>query len=82
MPSPTPFQRYAQAVPQQNAAVKTHVYVDGETLHLIAYRYYGDVILWKDIADFNKVADPRKIAAGTRLLIPPRPLQTGKFVSV
>lgn len=82
MPSLTPFQRYSRAVPVEDAGAKTHVYKDGETLTLLADRYYGDVELWRDIADYNGVTDPRRIAVGTKLLIPPRRLQAGRFESV
>jgi nucleoid-associated protein YgaU len=82
MPSLTPFQRYATLVPPPDAGTLRHVFVEGETLHLLSFRYYGDVIFWKKIADYNDVTDPRTIPAGTLLLIPPRPLQTGKFESV
>lgn len=78
----TPFQRYSRPVPVEDAGTRTHVFKDGETLTLLADRYYGDVELWRDIADSNGVTDPRRIAAGTRLLIPPRRLQAGRFESV
>jgi nucleoid-associated protein YgaU len=82
MPSLTPFQRYSRPTPVEDAGTRTHVYKDGETLTLLADRFYGDVELWRDIADYNGVTDPRTIAAGTRLLIPPRRLQSGRFESI
>lgn len=78
----TPFQRYAVYVPPEDAGTQSHIFKDGETFTLLADRYYGDVELWRDIADYNNVTDPRKVPAGTPLLIPPRRLQTGKFESV
>ena len=82
MRSISPFERYSQPVPIDDAAAVPHVFKEGETLSGLAHRYYGDWRLWVDIADYNEVPDPRRVAVGTRLLIPPRRLQDGRFESV
>lgn len=45
---------------------------DGDTLASISYQQYGDPNLWRAIAYANGIDDPARIAAGTRLLVPPR----------
>ena len=42
----------------------------GETLFSIAVRHYNDGRRWKEIARANRLGDPRKLKAGTRLEIP------------
>lgn len=78
----SPTERYGVATPVEEAAATPHVFAEGETLSLLAHRFYGDWRLWKDIAAYNDVTDPRRVAVGTRLLIPPRRLQDGRFESV
>lgn len=80
--SVSPFERYGEPVPQEEAEAVRHVYAEGETLSLLAHRYYGDWRMWTRIADYNAVADPRRVAVGTTLYIPPRPLRLGRFESV
>jgi nucleoid-associated protein YgaU len=82
MRSISPTERHSEPVPLEEAAAVPHVFVEGETLSHLAHRFYGDWRLWKDIADYNGVTDPRRVAVGTRLLIPPRRLQDGRFESV
>lgn len=38
----------------------------------LAYRYYGDPSLWKEIARVNGIDDPLRVPAGTLLRMPPR----------
>ncbi len=45
---------------------------DCESLAGVAYQEYGDPALWRAIALANGVADPARLPAGTRLLVPPR----------
>jgi hypothetical protein len=52
------------------AARDAHVVVVGDTLHLIAYRAYGDPQLWRAIATANRIDQPMRLRPGTRLLIP------------
>ena len=52
--------------------MESHVLIDGETLHSVAWDRYGDPSFWRAIADLNGIDDPLRVAAGTALLIPPR----------
>ncbi|HYL05625.1 MAG TPA: LysM peptidoglycan-binding domain-containing protein [Thermoanaerobaculia bacterium] len=52
---------------------KVHAVVAGETLSGIAGRLYGNPLGWRPIAIENGIGDPRAIAAGQSLLIPPLP---------
>jgi len=42
-----------------------------DTLEGIAERYYGDPSKWKQIARQNNIENPRRIAPGTILNLPP-----------
>jgi len=48
-----------------------HVVVGGETLDLLAVRYYGREELWWRIADANALPVVFELAPGDRLAIPP-----------
>jgi hypothetical protein len=54
---------------------KVHEVVEGETLASIAGRVYSDPRAWRPIALRNGVDDPRALAVGARLLIPPLPFR-------
>jgi nucleoid-associated protein YgaU len=54
------------------AGRRTHVVLEGDTLHSIAFGEYGDPALWRGVAAANGVDDPLRLAPGTRLLVPPR----------
>jgi nucleoid-associated protein YgaU len=45
----------------------------GEPLESIAARVYGDPREWRVIAEHNRVTDPRRLAPGTQLEVPPLP---------
>lgn len=75
----SPFERFGIYTPIEDAALTVHLFVAGETLSGLAHRYYGDWRMWRVIANRNVVSDPRQIAAGTQILIPVRPLETGNF---
>jgi nucleoid-associated protein YgaU len=50
---------------------KVHTVMDGETLHSIAYRYYGDSGYWYQIAEANKIINPfEEVKKGMQLKIP------------
>lgn len=53
-----------------------HVVVGGETLDLIAKRYYGREELWWRIADANSTTCLFRLSAGDRLMIPPLRIAT------
>jgi nucleoid-associated protein YgaU len=53
------------------AGHRTHVVDAGETLQSVAYRVYGDPTLWRALARYNRVEDPLRLSAGTRLDLPP-----------
>jgi hypothetical protein len=54
---------------------KRHVVGEGETLSSIAGRIYGDPRLWRAIALRNQLDDPRALATGSALIVPPLPFQ-------
>lgn len=77
----SPFERFGEFMPVEDAALTVHLFTAGETLSGLAHHYYGDWRIWRVIADRNQIIDPRRIANGTQLLIPERPLETGAFES-
>lgn len=52
------------------AARDVHVVVAGDTLASVAFRAYGDPVLWRPIARANEIDDPMRLRPGARLLIP------------
>lgn len=52
---------------------KTHEVVEGDTLPGIAHKLYDDATLWRPIALFNGLSQPRSLTPGTKLLIPRLP---------
>lgn len=52
---------------------KYHVVRQGEELSRIAWNTYGDPTLWRPIALYNKIDEPRSLPAGLRLILPPLP---------
>ena len=62
---------------------KTYVVNQGETASAIAARLYKNAALWRPIALRNQIEDPKRIPAGTRLLIPRLPFrdpETGEII--
>jgi len=59
--------------PRRNSADKTkHRTVEGpDDLWLLADREYGDVARWRHIARANRIDEPRRLVAGTVLVLPP-----------
>jgi nucleoid-associated protein YgaU len=49
---------------------RTHTVGPGETLWVIAERYYGDGNRYRDIAEASGVADPDSVEVGEVLIIP------------
>lgn len=56
----------------RGGASRVHVVVAGDTLWALAVRFLGTGTRWRELADANKVRDPRKLRIGTRLVIPAR----------
>jgi nucleoid-associated protein YgaU len=50
---------------------KRKVFKEGDSLWHLAFTEYGDPAHWRVIAEKNKIDDPRMIAPGTELIIPP-----------
>jgi nucleoid-associated protein YgaU len=53
------------------AGQKQRVVQQSETLDLIASQEYGDARHWRHIAEANAIDDPKRVAAGTTLVLPP-----------
>lgn len=49
---------------------RRHVVAAGDSLHGIAYRYYGQSRLWRGLAAFNGIDDPMRLATGASVSIP------------
>jgi nucleoid-associated protein YgaU len=58
-------------LPVTAAGSAVHVVVGGETLDLLAVRYYGSEELWWRIADANPLRLLFDLAPGDELVIPP-----------
>jgi nucleoid-associated protein YgaU len=77
----TPYERFGEPNPQPDAFLEEWIFRAGDTLTGLAHRFYGDWRLWRVIADRNSIVDVRVIAIGARLLVPPMPLQSGRYES-
>lgn len=61
-----------QALNLQSADhTRVHVVRDGESLPQIAYAAYQDSRRWRVIASHNRIVNPRRLAPGTVLELPP-----------
>ncbi|MGB5937022.1 MAG: peptidase M23, partial [Ornithinimicrobium sp.] len=52
------------------SARRAHPVIDGDSLASIAYAEYGDPTLWRDVAAYNGIDDPLRVARGSVLLLP------------
>ena len=52
---------------------REHVVANGETMSVIAEKYYGDKNKWELIAKANPLIDPARMAIGMKLVIPAKP---------
>ncbi|HEV7842276.1 MAG TPA: LysM peptidoglycan-binding domain-containing protein [Pyrinomonadaceae bacterium] len=77
----TPFEEYGEPSPESDSYLTEYVFRSGDTISGLADRFYNDWRLWRPIADRNRITDVRRIAVGTRLLIPPKPMQRGRYES-
>jgi len=81
MRNQSPYEEFGESNPDADAYLEQYVFTAGDTISGLAHRFYGDSQLWRVIADRNRLVDVRQIPPGTVLLIPPRPLQSGRFES-
>jgi nucleoid-associated protein YgaU len=58
-------------LPAAASGSATHVVIAGETLDMLADRYYGHEALWWRIADANDTKYLFALAAGDQIVIPP-----------
>jgi hypothetical protein len=72
------FKQYARPAlesitdsPESADRTKRRLVVEGETLSLIAAQEYGDPTKWRTIAAANDIDDPRTLAPGRTLVLPP-----------
>jgi phage tail protein X len=49
---------------------RVHTTVEGDTLHAIAYREYGNPALWRAVAEANGIDDPMRLRPGIAVLLP------------
>jgi len=72
-PPASPAPSGSSAAPSEGA-VRTHVIKQGETIQGLAIKYYGAAKYASLILAANKhLGDPRRIAVGTKVTIPPAP---------
>lgn len=81
MRSVTPYERFGQPSPEPDAYLEEIIFRAGDTISGLAHRAYGDWRSWRLIAEKNSLGDVRTIEPGTRLLIPPTPLERGRYES-
>lgn len=81
MRSTTPYERYGESSPEPDAHLEEYLFRAGDTITGVAHRFYDDWRAWRVIADRNAIVDVRQIEIGTRLLIPPVPLERGRYES-
>jgi contractile injection system tube protein/LysM domain-containing protein len=76
--------REAKEIARQTANFsKVHVVTQGETISLIAAKYYDNAQVWRPIAIINDLSDPRDLFAGQSLRIPALPFidpETGEVL--
>jgi hypothetical protein len=80
MPDQSPYQRFGEYRPDEDATLEEYTWNDSDTVTGLAARKYGDWRLWTIIAERNKLYDLRQIPSGKILLIPERPLEKGIFI--
>ena len=69
---PVPEKKPEEPIEPKPQAPKTHVVAAGESLSLIAKKYYNDPLKWDAIyqANKDKIADPDVIQPGQEFVIP------------
>ena len=67
-----PLQRQIEQLNLQSADhTRSHVLEQGESLALVSWQYLHDARDWRHIAAANGIDDPRRIAPGQTLTVPP-----------
>jgi len=67
-----PLQRQIEQLNLQSADhTRSHVLEQGESLALVSWQYLHDARDWRHIAAANGIDDPRRIAPGLTLTVPP-----------
>ena len=67
----SPQEVAAEDRPASPDLYQTWLVTDGDTLDAIAARVYGDPAYWRPLAAANRLANPRGLATGQLLLLPP-----------
>lgn len=77
----SPYERYGEFTPIEDAGLRTHVFRAGETIWGLGELYYNDWELGRLIAERNDLDDLRNVELGRVLIVPARPLKRGLFES-
>jgi hypothetical protein len=56
--------------PRGTAGLGSHIVLYGDSLHSVAYDFYGDATRWRTIAVANAIDDPLRLRRGSSLSIP------------
>lgn len=56
---------------QSSDHTRAHVLERGESLSSVAWQHYRNPAEWRRVADANGITDPRRVAPGRTLVIPP-----------
>jgi hypothetical protein len=67
----TPAEQLVEMNLRSSDHTRVHVVQEGETLPQIAYQTYQDPARWRIIANHNRLLNPRELAPGTLLHLPP-----------
>lgn len=55
---------------KKSASVRYHKVKKGDNLTKIAIKYYSNALMWRKIADKNKIKNPKKLKVGKKLRLP------------
>ena len=55
---------------QSSPSIRSHTFVEGDTLWALASKYYGNGNYWEPLATYNNISNPRKISNGTVVYLP------------
>lgn len=60
--------------------LKTHAVASGESLYLIAAKYYGNGNMWKELAKFNGMDNSGAVRVGMKIKVPSKEALLGRTV--